>query len=240
MAIHFDPEALKFLRGLSRNNDREWFNARKDVYERTLKAPLLVLIDEINHAMVEFAPDHVRDPKKTMMRIYRDTRFAADKRPYKRQVSAWWARRGMEKTSGGGHYMHVHPKEVLISSGVYMPERAQLLAIREWLAENHESYRAMMKKILKTKIAGVTMTAVDPQALTRNPKGFAPDHPASDLLRARNWGVHVSLPGEVALEPRLGREIVRGFRAAAPLVDALNEAILQAGRGERMHARPLF
>lgn len=240
MAIHFEPEALKFLRGLARNNEREWFNARKDVYERALKAPMLALIEEVNHSMVEFAPEHVRDPKKTMMRIYRDTRFAADKRPYKRQVSAWWARRGMEKTSGGGFYMHVSPKELLISSGVYMPERAQLLAIREWLAENHEAYRAMLKKILKTQVGGLKMVNVEAQALTRNPKGFAADHPASDLLRARNWGVHLSLPAEVALEPRLAKEIVRGFRAAAPLVDALNDAILQAGSGDRTQRKPLF
>ena len=240
MSTHFEPEALRFLRGLARNNDRVWFEARREVYERALKEPMLGLIEEINHAMAEFAPDHVRPANKAMMRIYRDIRFAADKRPYKRQVSAWWARRGMEKTSGGGFYMHIHPKEVLISSGVYMPERAQLLAIREWLAENHEEYRAMVRGILKTKIDGVKMTEVDGQSLTRNPKGFAVDHPASDLLRAKNWGVHVLLPGEVALEPKLLKEIVRGFRVAAPLVAALNGAILAASGGGEERRKPLF
>ncbi|MES2390209.1 MAG: DUF2461 domain-containing protein [Acidobacteriota bacterium] len=240
MATHFEPEALKFLRGLAKHNDREWFNARKDVYERTLKAPMLAVIDAVNHAMVEFAPDHVRDPKKTMMRIYRDTRFAKDKRPYKRQVSAWWARRGMEKTSGGGFYMHVHPNELLISCGVYMPERAQLLAIREWMAENHEAYRAMVKSVLKAKVGGVKMTEVGGEGLTRMPKGFAADHPAGELLRAKNWGVHVSLPGEVALEPRLVKEIVRGFTLAAPIVDALNGAILLGLQRSQGASRPLF
>lgn len=226
MGTHFTPEAMKFLRGLIKNNDREWFNARKPIYERELKMPMLALIDEINHAMAEFAPDHLRDPKKIMMRIYRDTRFAKDKRPYKRQVSAWWAKRGMEKTSGGGFYFHVSPKEVLVSIGVYMPEREQLRAIREWMAENHEEYRAMVKKILKTR--GMGMTGIDGSELTRMPKGFASDHPADELLRARNWGVHSYLPAEAALKPNFANEIVKRFRLVAPLIEALNEAILKA------------
>lgn len=230
MNTHFDPAALKFLRGLAKNNDRNWFEARRAIYERSLKTPMLALIDEVNHAMLEFAPEHVRPPQKTMMRIYRDIRFSNDKRPYKRHVSAWWARRGMEKTSGGGFYMHVHPKEVLISVGVYMPERAQLLAIREWLAENHEDYRRMVKGILKPRGKATRLTEVDAQALTRMPKGFAADHPADDLLRARNWGVHAYLPGEFALTPKLVPEIVRVFRLATPLIDALNGAMLEAGR----------
>jgi uncharacterized protein (TIGR02453 family) len=228
MGVHFNPEAMKFLRGLIKNNDREWFNARKPVYERELKAPMLALIDEINHAMAEFAPDHIRDPKKIMMRIYRDTRFAKDKRPYKRQVSAWWAKRGMEKTSGGGFYFHVSPKEVLVSIGVYMPEREQLRAIRDWMAENHEEYRAMVKKIFKTRGAG--MTDIDGYALTRMPKGFASDHPADELLRARNWGMHAYLPADTALKANFANEIVKRFRLAAPLIASLNEAILAAER----------
>ena len=98
---------MKFLKGLKRNNDREWFNARKDVYETELKAPMLALIGEINGGLAGFAPVHVRPPEKCMMRIYRDIRFSNDKRPYKTHMAAWWARQGMEKTSGGGFYLHV-------------------------------------------------------------------------------------------------------------------------------------
>jgi uncharacterized protein (TIGR02453 family) len=226
---HFTPEALKFLRGLARHNDRDWFEPRRPIYERALKDPMLALIDEVSHAMETFAPDHIRPPHKIMMRIYRDIRFAKDKRPYKRQVSAWWARRGMEKTSGGGFYLHIHPDEVLISAGVYMPERDQLLAIRRHLAEHHEAYRALHAKILREK--GMSMTGIDAEALTRNPKGFPNDHPAGDLLRARNWGVHASLPADLALQPTLVREIVKRFRLASPLVAMLNEPLLPAKRG---------
>ncbi len=229
MPTHFQLEALKFLRGLARHNDREWFEPRRAIYERALKQPMLALIDEINAAMEDFAPEHVRPPHKIMMRIYRDIRFAKDKRPYKRHVSAWWARRGMEKTSGGGFYLHIHPDEVLVSCGVYMPERDQLLAIRRYLSEHREEYRALHKKIVKAK--GLSMTDIDGALLTRMPKGFAKDDPADELLRARNWGVHASLPASLAEGPTLLREIVKRFRLAAPLVEMLNAPIVGEERG---------
>jgi uncharacterized protein (TIGR02453 family) len=235
MATYFQPEALKFLRGLAKHNDREWFEPRRAIYERALKEPMLALIDEINAAMDSFAPEHVRPPHKIMMRIYRDIRFAKDKRPYKRQVSAWWARRGMEKTSGGGFYLHIHPEEVLVSAGVYMPEREQLLAIRRYLSEHHEEYRALHKKILKAK--GMSMTDIDGALMTRVPKGFAKDDPADELLRARNWGVHARLPAAVAETPVLLREIVKRFKLAAPLVAMLNAPLVgeeRSGLGSRL------
>ncbi|WP_433984322.1 DUF2461 domain-containing protein [Tunturiibacter empetritectus] len=102
MATQFSNEALKFLRGLKKNNDREWFGERKDVYEKQLKEPMLGLIGEVNEAMAEFSPEHVRPANKILMRIYRDIRFSKDKRPYKHHVSAWWARDGLQKTSGAG------------------------------------------------------------------------------------------------------------------------------------------
>ena len=83
MAAHFSSEALKFLRGLKRNNDREWFAARKHIYEKELKEPMLALIAEVNHAMLDFAPENVQVPQKAIMRIYRDIRFSNDPTPYK-------------------------------------------------------------------------------------------------------------------------------------------------------------
>jgi len=244
MATHFTPQAFKFLRSLAKNNDREWFTPRKYIYERELKDPMLALIEEINAGMEAFAPEHVRAPNKTMMRIYRDTRFSSDKRPYKHQVSAWWSRRGMEKTSGGGFYIHIHPKEVLISTGVYMPEREQLLAIRRWMADHHAEYRALLKSLTKTRAGSQPFTGIDAEPLTRMPKGFPADHPADELLRAKNWGVHVSLPAEIALEPTLGKEIIKRFKLATPLVNTLNEAILTGTNADSSPTspfrRPLF
>ena len=243
MSTHFTPETFKFLRGLARNNDRDWFEPRREIYERALRAPMLALVEEINASFESFAPEHVRPPNKIMMRIYRDTRFSKNKLPYKTHLAAWWSRRGMEKTSGGGFYLQVGPKEVLMAAGVYMPEREQLLAIRRWLAEHHVHYSAVLKKTLKPH-AGTSFIPSDAQALTRMPKGFAPDHPAGDLLRARNWAVSVSFPAELALDASLGGEIVRRFKLATPLVGTLNTAILgdhhAAENQSSKPRRPLF
>jgi uncharacterized protein (TIGR02453 family) len=224
MPSYFTPETMKFLRGLKRNNDREWFEARRDVYERSLRAPMLAVAEEINHALTEFAPDHVRPANKAVMRIYRDIRFSKNKQPYKTHLSAWWARRGMEKTSGGGFYLQISPQEIMVAAGVYMPEREQLLAIRRWMSENHSTYRKQLKKAMTMK--GLAFTGINAEPLTRMPKGFLADDPAAELVRAKNWGISTTLPAEVALTPKLVAEIVKRMRVAAPIVDTLNDAIL--------------
>ena len=228
---HFSPAAVKFLRGLKRNNDREWFNARKDVYEAELKTPMLAVIDGVNEALLEIAPEYVRPPAKTMMRIYRDIRFSNDKRPYKTQVAAWWARLGMEKTSGGGFYFHVSATEVHLGAGMFMPAREQLLAVRRHLLEHHAEMRTIVAKLGKGKRA---MSPFDGLRLTRAPKGFPPEHPALDLIAQQQWGVRADLPVETALGPALVEELVARFKAALPLTELLNAPL--AGRAKE----PLF
>ena len=230
MATHFSNETLKFLRGLKRNNDREWFGARKAVYEREVKAPMLTVIAEVNEAMLGFAPENVRPPQKAIMRIYRDIRFSSDKRPYKIHQGAWWARTGLEKTSGGGFYFDVSGTGVTIAAGVFMPEREQLLAIRRYLVEHH----AEMRAVLAGKKMRSLMEPYDGMPLTRAPKGFAPDDPAMDLLLCRQWGVVAHLPGETATRSDLVKVIVERFKVAAPLVALLNAPLAPKPR------KPLF
>jgi uncharacterized protein (TIGR02453 family) len=222
MATHFSPEALKFLRGLARNNHREWFNARKPIYERELKTPMLALIDEINGELADFAPQHIRPAHKCMFRIYRDTRFSADKSPYKKQISAWFARQGLEKKSGGGFYFHLSGKELTIAAGVYMPEREQLLAIRNYLLEHYAEYRQLIRARQLKRLMG----EFDGLRLHRPPRGFPKNHPAMDLIACRQWGVAATLPPETALKPTLRKEIVSRFRAATPMVEFLNRPLI--------------
>ena len=222
MPTHFTPEALKFLRGLARNNNRDWFGERKAIYERELKAPLLALIEEINGEFVDFAPEHIRPAHKCMFRIYRDTRFSPDKTPYKKHISAWFARQDLEKKSGGGFYFHLSGKEVVIAAGVYMPEREQLLAIRNHLLENHAEYRRLSTNRKLQRLMG----DFDGQRLTRPPKGFPKDHPAVDLIACRQWGVSTTLPAEAALQPTLRKQIISRFQAAAPLIEFLNRPLI--------------
>jgi uncharacterized protein (TIGR02453 family) len=221
---YFHPEALKFLRNLARHNDREWFTPRKAEFEGLLRQPMLAIVRKITDAMVDFAPSHVRPAEKSLFRIYRDTRFSNDKRPYKTHVAAWWSHQGLEKTSGAGYYFHVSPKEVVVAAGAYMPEKEQLAAIRYWLLDHHTEFRKLLARPAMRK----AFTEFEGNSLTRPPKGFPPDHPALDLIRHRQWGLSATLPPETALDPKLAAIVIKYFRLAAPVVDALNTPIAAA------------
>jgi len=217
-------EGLSFLRQLARNNDREWFTPRKAVFEAELKEPMLAILRKVNEAMESFAPAYVRPAEKCLFRIYRDTRFSADKKPYKTHVAAWWMPEGLEKTSGAGFYFHVDAKVVVVAAGAWMPAKDQLAAIRNWLLENHEAFRALLQKPAVRK----AFAEFEGNALTRPPKGFPCDHPALDLIRCRQWGLSTTLPAAEALETDFVANLVRHFRLAAPVVQALNTPILAA------------
>ena len=215
---YFRPAALTFLRNLARHNDREWFTPRKAQFEAELREPMLAIVRKITDAMTDFAPNHVRPAEKSLFRIYRDTRFSSDKRPYKTHVAAWWSHQGLQKTSGAGYYFHVNAKEVVIAAGAYMPEKEQLAAIRHWLIDNHVEFRKLLKKPAVRK----AFTEFEGNALTRPPKGFPSDHPALDLIQCKQWGLAATLPAKAALDAGIATTIIRYFKLAAPMVDALN------------------
>jgi uncharacterized protein (TIGR02453 family) len=222
MPAHLPEAAIKFLRGLKRNNDRTWFEARREAYERDVKQPMLAVIAEITECMLEFAPDHVRPAHKSMLRIYRDIRFSNDKRPYKDHLAAWWSRAGLEKTSGAGFYLDVGTKEITVAAGVYMPEREQLLAIRRHLSSDGANQHGALRQLLAAPRLRKLMQPTDGLPLSRPPKGFLPDDPALDLIRNRQWGVSAQLPVELATKPELVREVVKRFRIATGVVTLLN------------------
>jgi uncharacterized protein (TIGR02453 family) len=226
-APHLRKEGMAFLRALIRVNKtdpveaREWFQANKAVYEAELKEPMLAIIRHVTDSMLDFAPEHVRPAEKSLFRIYRDTRFSNDKRPYKEHIAAWWTHTGLDKTSGAGYYFHISSKDVIIAAGAYMPEKDQLAAIRHWLLDHHAEFRKLLEKPAVKK----AFSEFEGNALTRPPKGFPADHPALDLIRCRQWGLAATLPAEAALEPNLAAEVVRHFKLAAPVVAALNTPI---------------
>jgi uncharacterized protein (TIGR02453 family) len=129
--------------------------------------------------------------------------------------------------------MHVAPDEVVIAAGVYMPEREQLRAIREYLLVHHEEVRTLLtdRKLRRT------MDAMSCQPLSRAPKGFPKEHPAMDLLLCRQWGLEAKLPSSAALEKSFATQVIRRFRLAAPVIDALNTPLLTHLQRTR---RPLF
>jgi len=226
---HLRPEALAFLRNLARHNDREWFAPRKAVFEAELKEPMLAIIRKVTDAMTDFAPEFVRPAEKCIFRIYRDTRFSANKLPYKTHVAAWWSHQGLKKTSGAGYYFHIGAKEVVVAAGAYMPEKDQLAAIRHWLLDHHAEFRKLLQKPAVRK----AFSEFEGNALMRPPKGFPCEHTGMDLIRCRQWGLAASLPATEALKPNFAATLIRHFKIAAPVVDALNTPIAAAQAPKR-------
>lgn len=222
----FPKEMVDFFRGLEKNNNREWFQPRKAVYEEKVKVPMMDLVSAVNAAMVKFAPDHIADPTKAIYRIYRDTRFSKDKTPYKTQIAAVFPRRGMDKHGSGGYYFSVSHKEVEVAGGLYMPSPEQLKMIRDLLADRHAEFR----KLSSGKKAKELMGELTGERLARVPKGYAWDHPAADLLRMKRWIYYVTLPAGNVTTPAILSEIVDRFKAVAPVVDFLNAPLLEAHR----------
>jgi len=226
---HFEPEALAFLARLARNNRREWFNPRKHLYVEQVRQPMVRLVAALMDDMAEYARNFLRSPEKCVMRIYRDTRFSQDKTPYKKNVAAWFAATGLEKTSGGGFYLHISPRELVIAAGLYMPDREQLARVRHHLLEHH----AELRKLLNAAAVKRNFTRFEGLELTRAPKGFPPEHPAMDLLRCRQWGVAATLDPAIATTDALFAEARKRFRLAAPLVHLLNTPLLASTQASR-------
>jgi uncharacterized protein (TIGR02453 family) len=212
----FPSEAITFLRSLARNNRREWFQPRKEIFENKVKEPMTRLVESINAELLRFAPDYINDPKKAIYRIYRDTRFSSDKTPYKTHIAAVFPRRGLDRQAGAGFYFHISLKGIGVACGAYMPGPNELLAIRTWLAENHAEFRKTAQGPRKL------MGELHGESLRRVPKGFDAAHPAADLIKMKQWLYWAELDPKLATSPKLLPEIVKRFRVMAPVVEMLN------------------
>jgi uncharacterized protein (TIGR02453 family) len=222
----FPPEAMTFLRGLKKHNTREWFQPRKEIYEEKVKGPMLELVSALMQRLADFAPEYLADPNKAIYRVYRDTRFSKDKTPYKTHIAAVFKHRDLEKHSGAGFYFSVSPEEIEVGGGVYMPLPEHLLAIRSYLAENHEEFRRIAAARDVRRLFG----EVTGDSLSRVPKGFACDHPAADLLRMKQFLLFRTLEPSLATTPKLFRELVSRFQVMAPLLEFLNRPLYRVRR----------
>jgi uncharacterized protein (TIGR02453 family) len=220
----FPAEALTFFRGLARNNNRDWFQPRKEIFEAKVKTPMLELVEALNGDLGKFAPDYIADPKKAVYRIYRDIRFSADKTPYKTHIAAVFPRRGGDRGSAPGLFFSVGAKEIGIAGGVYEPSPEQMLAIRTWMAENHAAFRKIARgpEKLMGKLHG--------ESLQRAPKGFATDHPAVDLLKMKRWLFYSTLDPKLATSPKLQAELTKRFKVMTPVLEELNKPLAQTRR----------
>jgi uncharacterized protein (TIGR02453 family) len=221
-APRFTAESLKFLRGLKRNNRREWFVARRDAYETHVRLPMTGIIERLADDLRAFAPEIVVNPKTSMYRIYRDVRFSENKAPYKTHVAASFPTRGLPKHEGAGLYFHVSPDEVWIGGGMYAPSTSQLHAVREHLASNVKRFRAIVESPRFRRAIG----SIEGERLQRVPRGFPRDHEAAEYLRFRQFLAGREFPSTLATSPRFYATLLTVFREVAPLIRFLNAPLL--------------
>jgi uncharacterized protein (TIGR02453 family) len=218
----FPPEMVQFFRSLKRNNRRDWFQPRKHVFDEHVKAPMVELVNVLNRDLAKFAPDYVTDPKKALFRIYRDTRFSADKTPYKTHIAASFWRRGADHTGAGGYYFSVAHDRIEVAGGIWHPSPETMYLVRSHIAENHPEMRRILANKKSRKLAG----DLQGEELSRAPKGFDTGHPALDLIKKKDWILDTTVDPSLAITPKLYKEVLDRFRVIAPLIEFLNRPLI--------------
>jgi uncharacterized protein (TIGR02453 family) len=225
----FTTTTFRFLRGLGRNNRKDWFEAHRGEYETVVKTPMRGLIEEMDVRLARFAPEIVGDAKRSMFRIYRDIRFSKDKSPYKTNAACWFYHRdgsravGRESVGGGaGFYFQVEPGNCFLAGGMWMPPREALGRIRDAIAENPGRFQriATERRVLR-RFKGLSEEAM----LTRVPRGYAADHPAARWLKFQSFTLGREITDGQAVSPRLPALLEADFRLMLPLVRWINAAL---------------
>src|SRR3954452_20109420 len=140
-APSFSRELFTFLQELKEHNERGWFNANKSRYENELKEPALAFVEDMGYRLPGFAPHLVAD-KRSVFRIYRDTRFAKDKTPYKTHVGIYFRHASSGSADTAGLYLHLEPGHVFMGAGIWHPGSPGLKRIRDALVARPDEWRS--------------------------------------------------------------------------------------------------
>ena len=218
----FRLETLRFLRALKRNNDREWFKARKDQYEARVREPMIDVITALASDFRRFAPELVASPQKSMYRFYSDTRFSANKTPLKTHVAAGFPWRGLPRHEGAGLYFEIAPGWVWAGGGMWAPQPPQLHRVREHISNTYPE----IQRLSRTSTFKRNLGELQGDRLSRVPRGFSKDDPAAEYLKQYRFVAGREFPASLATSADFYPTLVRTFRALMPLVRFLNEPLI--------------
>ena len=228
MKSPFTKKTLAFLRALKRHNDRDWFRSRKPQYEQHVRGPMIELLARLAADLPAFAPELISDPRVSLYRIYRDTRFSEDKKPLKTHIGAHFPSKGFPRHEGAGLYLEIAPAWVWIGGGLYMPSSPDLRTIREHIAVSHRRLHRIVTMPSFRRAVGT----LDGEQLSRVPRGYVKDHPAQNYLRFKQFLAGCEFDAEFATRDGFYRGVLTIFRAVAPLVRFLNTPLLAARRAD--------
>ena len=219
----FSPALFSFLRELSAHNDRRWFQANRDRYERDVRGPMLRFVADLAPHFARVCPDYVADPRPSggsLFRIHRDTRFSPDKRPYKTQASAHFGHRLGPKVHTPGFYLHLEPKNVFAAAGIWHPDPAALASIRRALVEDPSGWR----RVVGAK-AFKGACELEGETLSRAPRGFPPDHSLIADIRRKDFVATTAWTERDAVSPGFLDRFVGFCRTTRAFNDWLAAAV---------------
>lgn len=219
-------EILQFLRDLEQNNNRDWFNANKQRYQHAQQlwnAFCEELIAEVGRFDPAIAPLTVAN---CTYRIYRDTRFSADKTPYKTHFGVFMCPGG-KKSMHAGYYFHLgtgtgeeYPHAHMLAAGNYCYDPKAIKILREDISDDWENFS---RNVLGA--ADSSFTSDMDGALKRVPREYPADAPYADWMRIRNFCLVTNVDDNFVLAPDLARRVAALFSTTARFTAYVNRAV---------------
>ncbi|WP_027387699.1 DUF2461 domain-containing protein [Chryseobacterium gregarium] len=223
MPALISPHVFDFLKKLTVHNNREWFAENKHLYTEA-RENIIVFLEDLINAMSEFDPELAKiDAKKSLFRIYRDTRFSKDKIPYKTNFGASL---GMGKgSSKGGYYLHLEPGKSFIAGGIYMPEAFVLKELRKEISLYGKDFLTILNdKNFKKHFAELDQD----DKLKKIPQGFEKEDPMAEYLKLKSFIVVYHLKDEEVTHKNAVKNLTEIFTLMKPLNDFLNAPLSQS------------
>ncbi len=204
----FGPGAVRFYEELSADNSREWWHAHRDRYEAEVRAPLEHLLADLAG---EFGEARVFRPQ-------RDTRFSADKSPYKTTAAAAIH---TAREVGSSLYVQLSADGLMTGAGLFHPARDQLAKLREAIADDRTGGEL---EDITARLGTARATIEAAGALVTAPRGYPKDHPRVELLRRKNHIVSTHLePGPWLHSAEAKERITTVWRQITPLLRWLDK-----------------
>ena len=176
-------DTFKFLKELDANNNRDWFKANKSRYDEIRDSFVLFMAEMIDRIAVFDPSVDGLDPKKCVMRIYRDVRFSKDKTPYNLHISGHIVGGGRKNEHGrAGYYVRMEAGKSFLGGGAHLPPSLWMTSIRKEIEENGDELRAIINAEPFKKYFG----EIEGDRLKTAPKGYPKDHPEIELLRYKS------------------------------------------------------
>ncbi|WP_294212634.1 DUF2461 domain-containing protein [uncultured Chryseobacterium sp.] len=220
MPATLSPDVFSFLKKLTRNNTREWFNDYKDLYIQS-RENIIEFLEDLVMEMALFDEEQAKtDVKKALFRIYRDTRFSKDKSPYKTNFGASM---GMGKgNQKAGYYLHIEPGKSFLAGGIYMPDAGVLKLIRKEISLYSDEFLT----ILNNPDFKKHFPELDQESkLVKVPQGFMKDDPMADFLKLKNFIVVYTLKDRELLDKEAVKNLAAIYEIMKPFNDFLNAAV---------------